>query len=78
MRGEGWWKVSGQVPVQIYEAGFDGGGANVDANCDGLIRRNVGRVWGHNRCALYALYAILVSRHCGRISKRAAILCRTA
>ena len=34
-------KALDQISAQIYERGFDGGGANVDANGDGLIRRSV-------------------------------------
>jgi hypothetical protein len=52
-------KALDQISAQVYERGFDGGGADVYANCNSLIRRNVCPVWVHNRCALYALYAIL-------------------
>jgi hypothetical protein len=61
-----------QVSAQVYERSFDCGGANVDANHDGLIRKSVSLVWAHNRCALYALYAILVSHHHGSVSQRIA------
>ena len=60
-------KTLDQISAQVYERAFDGSGADVNANGDGLIRRSVCPVWAHNRCALYALYAILVGHPCGSV-----------
>lgn len=61
-------KTLDQISAQVYERAFDGSGADVYTNGDGLIRRKmcpvVGSVWAHNRCELYALYAILVGHPC--------------
>jgi hypothetical protein len=59
-------KALDQISAQVYKRSFDGGAADVYANCNRLIRRNACLVWAHNRCALYALYAILVGRRCIR------------
>ena len=58
-------KALDQISAQVDERSLDGGAADVYANCNRLIRRNACPVWDHNRCALYALYAILVGRPCG-------------
>ena len=58
-------KALDQISAKVYERGFDGSRANVHANRDGFVRKDVGTICAHNRCALYALYAILVGHPCG-------------
>jgi len=64
-----------QLSAKCYHRRFNGGGANVDANRNGLARRSVWLVLAHSRCALYALYAILIRPILpGSVSKRIVIL----
>ena len=53
-------KTFDEVATQVYEGSLDGGGADVNADRNRDIRRSAWPVLAHNRCALYALYAILV------------------
>src|SRR5450755_867832 len=61
-------KALDQISAQVYQGSLDGSGANIYAHCNGLIKRSVCAVCAHNRCALYALYAILVSHRRGSVS----------
>lgn len=55
-------KIFDQVSTKVYQRGLDCGGPNVDAHRNHLIGRRVWPALAHSRCALYALYDILVSR----------------
>jgi hypothetical protein len=57
----GFTETFDEVTAQVYYGSFDGGGANVDADRKRDLGGSAWPVLAHNRCALYALYAILVS-----------------
>ena len=68
--GRSWrWllKARDQIPAEVHDRSFDSSGTDVYANHEDLVRRSVCRAWAHNRCALYALYAILVSHPGGEL-----------
>ena len=57
-------KALEQLSAKGYRRSFNGGGTDVNANRNRLFGGSVWPVRAHSRCALYALYDILVSHRC--------------